>query len=113
MLKKPPEAQNVSEITSSGLAVFVSRFHKAPQAGLLLIMSGSFDALSKKTARVGETIIASRARIPEVPFWTKFQPAAEAESASRRREKIGIFGACSMVDIFWRRNPLKYNGIIR
>ena len=103
----------MSEITSSGLAVFVSRFHKAPQAGLLLIMSGSFDALSKKTARVGETIIASRARIPEVPFWTKFQPAAEAESALRRREKIGIFGACSMVDIFSRRNPLKYNRIIR
>lgn len=68
LLKKPPDAQKVSETTSSGLAVFVSRFHNAPQAGLLLIISGSLDALSKKMARVGDTIMASRARIPDVPF---------------------------------------------
>lgn len=55
-------------------------------------VSGSFVALSKKMASVGETIMASSASTPEVPFWTKFHPAAALvtdalpRSTERKRE---------------------------
>jgi len=68
LLKNAPDAQNVSEMTFIGVAVFVSIFHKAPHAGAPSITSGSFEARSKNRASVGETMIASRAKIPEVPF---------------------------------------------
>jgi hypothetical protein len=85
LLKNPPDAQNVSETTFIGVAIFVSKFHRAPHADAPSIISGSFEALSKKRASVGETIIASRAKMPEVPFCTKFQPEAATEAAPRQR----------------------------
>lgn len=68
LLKNPPEAQNESDRTLSADAVLVSKFHRAPHAGCPSSDRGSFVALSKKIASVGETTIASSARIPDVPF---------------------------------------------
>ena len=90
LLRKLPLAQKVSVKRSRGVAVFVSRFQRAPHAGCPLIIRGSFMALSKKMANVGETIIDSRARIPEVPFLTKFHcgAAGGAESAGTARTRV-------------------------
>ena len=79
MLKNPPEPQKVSVIVRNGDAVLVWRFQRAPQAECPSITRGSLDALSKKIARVGETTIASSARMPLVPFWTNSHPAAMAD----------------------------------
>jgi hypothetical protein len=48
--------------------VLVSKFQSAPQAACPFICRGSLDALSKKIARLSETMIDSKATIPEVPF---------------------------------------------
>lgn len=68
LLSIAPEPQKVSERTFKGEAVLVSRFHNAPNAGWSLICSGSAVKLSKNIARVSETMMDSRATIPEVPF---------------------------------------------
>ena len=66
LLSSAPLAQKELVSTSNGWTVLVSRFHSAPQAEWLLIWSGSFEARSKKIARVGETTIDSRATMPEL-----------------------------------------------
>ena len=68
LLSNAPPAQNELVITSIAVALFVSRFHSAPHAEWPLIWSVSFDALSKKSARVGETMIDSSATMPDVSF---------------------------------------------
>jgi hypothetical protein len=52
----------------------------------------------KNIARVGETTIASSARIPDVPFWTNSQPAPEirgtlasANESAMRPDGYSIF----------------------
>ena len=74
LLSSAPLAQNELVSTSNGWTVLVSRFHSAPQAEWLLIWSGSFEARSKKIARVGETTIDSRATMPEL---TSFKSKVE------------------------------------
>ncbi|CAK5262123.1 unnamed protein product, partial [Mycena citricolor] len=68
------DAQNVSEISLSGVPVLVSRSQSSPQAVLpSAVLSGSLTARSKNTTSVGETTIASSATIPVVPFCTNDQ----------------------------------------
>ena len=81
LLKKLPDAQNESLVMFIGVAMCFSRFHKAPQAVWLSIWRGSLVALSNIMIKVGETTIASSARIPEVPFCRKCQPALAATAA--------------------------------
>ena len=95
LLRNPPAPHKLSVIRFKGVAVLVWKFQRAPHAVWLFILSGSLVALSKNIARVGETTIASSARMPDVPFWTNSQPAPSArgtlaiakESAKRLDEK--------------------------
>jgi hypothetical protein len=64
-----------------------------------LIVSGSpVPAKSKKIARVGDTIMASSASTPEVPFWTNSHPDPETpvkmvgRSANKSREGLILRG---------------------
>ena len=69
LLSSAPLAQNEFVSTSSGWTVLVSKFQIAPHAEWPLICSGSFEARSNMTTRLGETTIASRATMPEVTFF--------------------------------------------
>lgn len=88
LLSSAPLAQKEFVRTSSGCTVLVSRFQSAPHAECPLICSGSSDARSNKTTRVGETTIASSATMPEVVFFrSKLQPRASVtEGAACARE---------------------------
>lgn len=80
LLSSAPLAQNEFDKTSRALTSFVSRLQSAPQAEWLLICRGSSEALSKKIARVGETTMASRATIPELPTTLKDHSGARGSS---------------------------------
>ena len=84
LLSRAPLAQNELVIRSSGVTVSVSRFQSAPQAEWLLICSGSLEARSKNTTRVGDTTMDSRATIPDlVCFKLNDQPGAEGAAVER------------------------------
>ena len=79
-----PLAQKELVRTSKALTVLVSRSHRAPQAEWLLICSGSLEARSKNTTRVGDTTMDSRATIPDlVCFKLNDQPGAEGAAVER------------------------------
>lgn len=91
LLSSVPDPQNVLVMRSSGCTVLVSRSQSAPQAEWLLICKGSSVALSNHTTTVGETTIASSARMPEVAFWSSkdhdASAAAVASPAPRTRDE--------------------------
>jgi hypothetical protein len=68
LLRRAPVAQKESDTTFKGVAVLVSKFHRAAQVVCPLIIRGSFVALSINIARVGDTTIVSNATTPDVPF---------------------------------------------
>lgn len=92
LLSSVPEPQKVLVMRLSGCTELVSRSQSAPQAEWLLICKGSSVALLNHTTTVGETTIASSARMPDVAFWSSkdhdASGAAVASLAPRTRDEM-------------------------
>ena len=86
LLNIAPVAQNELVMTFRAVTLFDSKFQSAPHAECPLICKGSSDARSKKSARVGETIIASRATMPDV---SSLRSKRHSGAAAAALEHIG------------------------
>ena len=96
LLRSEPLAQKEFVSKLRGRMVLESRSQSPPHAEWLLIWSGSFEARSKKTTRVGETTMDSSATMPDVSFMrVNCQPGEGAATArgarSARRENAEGF----------------------
>lgn len=104
LLRSAPLAQIEFVRTSRGRTVLVSRFQSAPHAECPLIWSGSSDARSRKTTRVGETTMDSSATTPDVVFLrSNRQPGAlGTEGAARTSDESS--GRSESADHFISKN---------